>query len=300
MLLKKIVVAEDDDSIAHLVGMALGDAGYLCLRAKDGEEALAITRRELPDLLVLDVMMPKADGMEVARRLKADVISSRVPILMLTAMGKVDDKVRGFESGADDYLAKPFDLKELAARVKALIRSSRRERDRNPTSGLPGATAVDDHVGELLRQGAPCAVLHCDLLHFEAYSDLVGFKKAQDALSRLGNLLLGHTRGTTTGGTGAGGFIGHVGGDDFIVVVAPERAEPLAKELVEAFEARRAEFYEGNDLPGPGQPTRLELCIAVIDTSKTPVKSTDELALLISRAHARQRRESSGYTLYTA
>ena len=290
MLLKKIVVAEDDDSIAHLVGMALGDAGYLCLRAKDGEEALAMTRRELPDCLVLDVMMPKADGMEVARRLKADVISSRVPILMLTAMGKVDDKVRGFEAGADDYLSKPFDLKELAARVKALIRTSRRERDRDPTSGLPGATAVDDHVGALLKDGSPVAVLHCDLMNYDSYSDAVGFKRAGESLARLGNLILGHVRAGNFGG-----FTGHVGGDDFLVVCPPERAETLADQLIAAFEARRSEFYEGGQLPGPGQPTRIELCIAIVDTAQTPVRTTDELAVLIAHAHMTKRREGSSW-----
>src|SRR5688572_27854758 len=118
MLLKKIVVAEDDDSIAHLIAAALGDAGFLCLRARDGEEALTLTRREAPDLLILDLMMPRLDGIEVTRRLKADVLASRIPILMLTAMGGVDDRVKGLDAGADDYLGKPFDLRELAARVR--------------------------------------------------------------------------------------------------------------------------------------------------------------------------------------
>ena len=86
MLLKKIVIAEDDDAIAHMVSMALGDAGFLCLRARDGDEALKLVKAHDPDLLVLDVMMPRVDGLEVARRLKADVMWSRTPILMLTAL----------------------------------------------------------------------------------------------------------------------------------------------------------------------------------------------------------------------
>src|SRR3954454_476487 len=130
MLLKKIVIAEDDDAIAHMVSMALGDAGYLCLRARDGDEALKLVKAHDPDLLVLDVMMPRVDGLEVARRLKADVMWSRTPILMLTALAQVDDQVQGLEAGADAYMSKPFDLRELGARVKAMIRTARRERDR--------------------------------------------------------------------------------------------------------------------------------------------------------------------------
>ena len=166
MLLKKIVVAEDDDAIAHLVAAALGDAGFLCLRARDGDEAIALARREAPDLLILDVMMPHTDGLEVAKRLKADVIASRIPILMLTSLSAVDDRVKGLEAGADDYLAKPFDLRELTARVRALIRSAKRERDRNPTTNLPGSTAVEDHVALLLKQKAACALLYLDVDEF--------------------------------------------------------------------------------------------------------------------------------------
>src|SRR5947207_9170022 len=120
MLLKKIVVAEDDDGVAHMLAAALGDAGYLVLRARDGVEALAIVRAQLPDALILDVMMPKLGGIEVVRRLKADVVASQVPVLMLTSLDEVDDRVRGLDAGADDYLAKPFDFRELRARVGAL------------------------------------------------------------------------------------------------------------------------------------------------------------------------------------
>src|SRR5262249_56002217 len=98
MLLKKIVVAEDDDAIAHLVAAALGDSGFLCLRAHDGDEAIRLARREAPDLLILDVMMPHTDGLEVAKRLKADVIASRIPILMLTSLPPVDHPVQGLHA----------------------------------------------------------------------------------------------------------------------------------------------------------------------------------------------------------
>ena len=119
MLLKKIVVAEDDDAIAHLVTMALGDAGFLCLRARDGAEALSLVRVHAPDLLVLDVMMPRLDGLEVCRRLRA---KSSVPIIMLTAKAEEIDKVLGLEIGADDYITKPFSLREFRSRVKAALR----------------------------------------------------------------------------------------------------------------------------------------------------------------------------------
>src|SRR5262245_66132969 len=102
MLLKKIVVAEDDDGIAHMLAAALGDAGYLVLRARDGEEALARVRAQMPDALILDVMMPKLTGIEVVRRLKHDVVTSKVPVLLLTSLGVVDDTVTGRDAGVGD------------------------------------------------------------------------------------------------------------------------------------------------------------------------------------------------------
>jgi diguanylate cyclase (GGDEF)-like protein len=297
MLLKKIVVAEDDDAIAHLLAATLGDAGFLCLRAHDGEEALTLCRREVPDLLVLDVMMPKVDGLEVAKRLKADVLASRIPILMLTSLGAVADRVRGLDAGADDYLSKPFDLRELSARVRALIRASKRERDRNPTTNLPGAHAVEDHVDLLLKKKAPCALLYIDVDHFEAYADAFGFRKADDVVGELGGLILEQAR--AYGGGSA--FVGHVGGDDFVVVIdAPDRAEELAQDLVEAFDSRVARWYEG-DAGAQQMAKRMTLSIAVVDAQRADAKTTEELAKVLAQTkRASKKREGSNYVVWTA
>ena len=92
---------------------------------RDGEEALKLVKAHDPDLLVLDVMMPRVDGLEVARRLKADVMWSRTPILMLTALAQVDDQVQGLDAGADAYMSKPFDLRELGAAIDEVLRMKR-------------------------------------------------------------------------------------------------------------------------------------------------------------------------------
>jgi diguanylate cyclase (GGDEF)-like protein len=294
MLLKKIVVAEDDDAIAHLVAATLGDAGFLCLRAHDGEEAISMVRREAPDLLILDVMMPHVDGLEVAKRLKSDVLASRIPILMLTSLSAVDDRVKGLDAGADDYLSKPFDLRELSARVRALIRTTKRERERNPTTNLPGSTAVEDHVTLLLKKKAPHALLYLDIDHFEAYADAYGFRKADDVIAELGGLILERAR--AYGGSDA--FVGHVGGDDFVVIVGPENAEELAQDLVEAFDTRVPRWYSGDT--GPQQMARrMTLSIAVVDAKTAKADSADDLARVLAQAkRASKKREESNYVVW--
>ena len=115
-----ILVVEDDRRMAAFLDRALSYAGYRVAVTEDGERALAAAEARAPDLVVLDVMLPGIDGLEVARRLRAG--NSGVPILMLTAREGLDDRIEGLDSGADDYLAKPFALQELLARLRALLR----------------------------------------------------------------------------------------------------------------------------------------------------------------------------------
>jgi DNA-binding response OmpR family regulator len=273
MLLKKIVVAEDDDAIAHMVSMALGDAGFLCLRAFDGEEALRLVRAHDPDLLILDVMMPRVDGLEVARRLKADVMWSRTPILMLTALASVDNQVEGLDAGADAYMSKPFDLREFSARVRAMIRAARRERDRNPTTDLPGSRAIDNHLEERLKGGGPTAVLHIDVLQFDAYQDKIGFARSEDAVRAIGRLILEEARVVSEGGA----FVGHLGGSDFIAVIALAQGPTLAARLIEVAASKRAELF-------PGDPGALALVIALSSTEGLGPAGFDELGKRLGQA----------------
>ena len=115
----KILVVEDDETLQSVLKYNLTKEGYTVLTASDGLQALDITRREKPDLLILDLMLPKIDGLEVCRILRKEMI---VPILMLTARADEIDKIIGLEVGADDYMTKPFSMRELTARVRAMLR----------------------------------------------------------------------------------------------------------------------------------------------------------------------------------
>jgi DNA-binding response OmpR family regulator len=116
-----VLAADDDQDILGLIAFRLERSGYTVLQAHDGEEAWEIARTQLPDLAVLDVMMPKLDGFELTRRLRADEATRRMPIILLTARAQEDDVQRGFDAGADDYMRKPFSPQELRARVQAIL-----------------------------------------------------------------------------------------------------------------------------------------------------------------------------------
>ena len=117
-----ILVVEDEPAIQELIAVNLSFAGHKVLRADDAEQARLLIDAELPDLILLDWMLPGLSGLQMARQLRVDERTKEVPIIMLTAKGEETDKVEGLESGADDYITKPFSPKELMARIKAVLR----------------------------------------------------------------------------------------------------------------------------------------------------------------------------------
>ncbi len=116
---EKILVVDDEASIRRILETRLSMIGYTVVTAADGDEALAVYKKELPNLIILDIMMPKLDGYGVCQEIRKD---SDIPIIMLTALGDVADRITGLELGADDYVVKPFSPKELEARIKAILR----------------------------------------------------------------------------------------------------------------------------------------------------------------------------------
>jgi two-component system phosphate regulon response regulator PhoB len=120
-----VLVVEDEDALSALLHYNLDKEGYRVTIAADGEEALMLIDERAPDLMVLDWMLPKVSGVEVCRRLRARAETRNLPIIMLTARGEESDRIRGLDTGADDYVIKPFSMSELAARIRAVLRRIR-------------------------------------------------------------------------------------------------------------------------------------------------------------------------------
>ena len=140
----KILVVDDETSVTDLIGYNLKKAHYEVLVAHDGEAALQAAEKHKPDLILLDLMLPKIDGLDVCRQLRK---SSQVPIIMVTARGEETDRVIGLELGADDYLCKPFSMRELMARIKAVLRRNQKEITKSPTAAIltgPSGLALDE------------------------------------------------------------------------------------------------------------------------------------------------------------
>lgn len=121
---KKILIVEDEKELVKLIAFHMNIAGYETLSAKDGVEALEVCKLNKPDLIILDIMLPRIDGWEVCRRLKQDSQTSNIPIIILSALSDINDKLRGFDLGSDDYVTKPFSPRELVVRVRRVLARS--------------------------------------------------------------------------------------------------------------------------------------------------------------------------------
>jgi diguanylate cyclase (GGDEF)-like protein len=238
-----VLVVDDDPDVARFVEVNLRSAGYDVGLGGDGEEAVKRAIELRPDLVLLDVMMPKLDGFEVAERLRRDPRTASSSIIMLAAKALSSDKVRGLSSGADDYIIKPFDPVELLARVKGTLRRAREMRALSPLTGLPGNIRIQEEIQRLVAERVPFAVLYADLDHFKAFNDHYGFVRGDRAIDLLARLATDITHEVA----GPNGFIGHLGGDDFVIVVPPNHAEPVASALATRFDAHAPSLYEQDD-----------------------------------------------------
>ena len=159
----KILIVDDEIDILELVEFNLLKQGFRTLTAQDGEQALRLARKEKPDAIILDLMLPGINGLDVCRILKSDAATKDVPIIMLTARGEEEDIVKGLEMGADDYVTKPFSARELAARVRAVLRRMHRPAGHNSNVLRAGKIMVNTEELRVEYDGKPLSVSRREL-----------------------------------------------------------------------------------------------------------------------------------------
>ncbi|MEZ4649743.1 MAG: response regulator [Candidatus Eisenbacteria bacterium] len=239
----QILVVEDDSDLRKILRAILMREGYSVLTAGDGEEGLEVVEAHHPDLILLDVMMPKMDGRELCRRLKANVRTSQIPIIMLTAMSETNDRIGGLDLGANDYVTKPYEQRELLMRVRNLLDWGRLQRDANPLTGLPGNKGIEQQLRLRLETGGDFVFMYLDVDHFKPFNDFYSYQKG-DQIIRLLAFLLRQAVDDLGASTD---FVGHVGGDDFVVITQPDRAQQVGDWIIQRFDEQVPELYNEVD-----------------------------------------------------
>jgi len=184
-LSKTILVVEDEKEIRELLAHCLRKEGFAPILAPDGESALAKARKEKPDLVLLDILLPKADGLEVLRAIRSSPGIEATPVVMLTAKGEETDRVVGLELGADDYIAKPFSPREVVARIKAVIRRARpADREAETAPLVHGDLRMDPDRHEVLFRGEPVSLTTKEFRILQALLSSPGRVLSREAILR--------------------------------------------------------------------------------------------------------------------
>jgi two-component system cell cycle response regulator len=260
----RILVVDDHADNVELLRARLTARDYDVVTASDGDEALAIVEREAPDLILLDVMMPRVDGLEVARSIKENSNLPFIPIIMQTALDSSERRVQGLDAGADDYITKPIDFAELEARIRSLLRIKalqenleQRERELEEmnrrlltmaqTDGLTGVDNrryLEERLEEMFahstRLNEPLGCVMCDIDHFKSVNDEYGHHAGDAVLKEFAHVLTQHVREIDR--------VGRYGGEEFVVLLPNaevDEAVSFAERLRHAAEAHTFSFDGG-------------------------------------------------------
>lgn len=234
-----LLIVEDDLDISNMLRIYFTAQGYEVDVALRGTEALEKTRQVMPNLIILDIMLPDIDGYEVCRNLRLNTRTSHIPVIFLTQRDERSDRLQGLELGADNYITKPFDIDELKLYVQNAIARSERESLTDPQTGLPAGHLIEDRLRKIIRERKGWAFLDVRINYFEPFKDVYGFIAANDVL-RFAAMLIGEVV-DETGSTND--FIGHAGGDNFVIITSEEAMNAVRQRLKARFKEEVLTHY---------------------------------------------------------
>ena len=285
----RILVVDDEPPIREILKFQLENAGFIVSTAENGEEGLEEVQGNPPDLVLLDLMIPRMDGYEVCRRIKTAYDTRHIPVIILSARGELNEKLKGLENGANDYVTKPFSMPELLMRVRNVLSWSQSQREANPLTGLPGNVSIERELTQRIDSGDPFAFIYTDIDNFKAFNDYYGYARGDEAIKKTARTL---TEAVVECGHSSD-FVGHIGGDDFVIMTALERADGIARKVVELFNDVSRELFDAEDLERgylriqrrSGEVMRvtsLGITLAVVTNEKTNIRHIGEVADIAS------------------
>ncbi len=235
----RILVVEDDFDISNMLRIYFSGQQYEVQIAPRGSEALAMTRKQLPHLIILDIMLPDMNGYDVCRELRTTTRTSHIPIIFLTQKDERSDKIAGLELGADDYITKPFDIEELKLRVQNAIAAANRQAHIDSKSGLPTGRLIEDHLRSLMHTEKAWSYMDIKINQFDPFTEVYGFV-AGDEVLRFMALLMGEV--VDQAGT-PDDFMGHPGRDNFVAISHTPDPDTFKQHLTNRFNEEVKQHY---------------------------------------------------------
>ena len=291
-----ILVVEDEPTIAGLLKETLDIEGYYTVTLLNGEDAVQFALREMPQLIILDIMLPGIDGYEVVRQLRDHPKTMNVPIIVLSACVSHSNKTTAFELGVDNYITKPFDTDELLAQIRRQLRRTQ-QGSLSPLTQLPGGLQLERAISSKLNSSDLWSLLYLDLDNFKAFNDVYGFLAGNSMILLVGQVCqrVVYELGNVTD------FVGHIGGDDFLIMTTPDKAQLLYTQILNRYKEQSTALYRREDLErgsisGVDRKGRayqfplVSLSIGVVNNQLRHPHNLDEIGVLVAEAkrHAKQ------------
>jgi PleD family two-component response regulator len=284
----RLLMVEDDAGVAGTLRDYFAKQGYQVTHVTQGREALDYCNRQLPDLVLLDTTLPDVDGYTVCRELRAATRTSLLPIVFLSEERSLDNRVAGLEAGADDYVAKPFDIDELHLRIKAAIRAHQHFSMTDPKTNLPSGRLIEEQLRNLVR-AADWTLLYIGVDNVAPFNTEYGFVAGDEALRFAGNVI----QDTVTQFGTLDDFVGRASNEVFLVITKSGRVPILVDELREHFGAGVQLYYEaehrergGIEQPDGSLAPLMGFSIGVVSDKDGPFYDIQE----ITQAAAKKRR----------
>jgi diguanylate cyclase (GGDEF)-like protein len=274
---QRILLVDDEAHLVKVIKVRLESAGFSVLVARSGKEALRVVSEEHPDLIILDIVMPDIDGFQICNVLRSQYRTKHIPIIFLSAMRGVEDKIKGFNIGADDFLTKPFVSGELLARVNNILIKNSALKLSSPLTGLPGNVSIREETARRIGNGGYYSWIYFDLDNFKEYNDHYGFLQGDEVIQFVSEILVEALEEKGNGND----FLGHIGGDDFIIISTIDKTEDIAQFVIQKIEENSFRFFNDKELrvgyyehvkrDGTRSkiPTQLVITIAVINSDIT-------------------------------
>lgn len=283
-----LLIVEDDPGVADTLHDYFTQQGYQVTVVTQGQAALDYCARQLPDLVVLDTTLPDVDGYAVCRELRAATRTSLIPIIFLSEERSLSDRVAGLEAGADDYVAKPFDIDELHLRVKAAIRAHQHFSMTDPKTNLPSGRLIEEQLRNLVR-AADWTLLYIGVDNVASFNAEYGFVAGDEALRFAGDVI----QDTVTQFGTLKDFVGRASNEVFLVITRSGQVGTMVDQLRKRFEAGVQPYYKaehreqgGIEQPDGSLAPLMGFSIGVVSDKDGPFYDIQE----ITQAAARMRR----------
>jgi diguanylate cyclase (GGDEF)-like protein len=241
---RRVLVVDDDPEVIQILGVNLEHANFEVISARNGTEALAMATKERPDLILLDIVLPDMDGLNVCRQLKESPQTSQIPIIAISAKAGSEDRMAGMAAGVEQYIPKPFNPAEVVALVQACFKRMELDDSTNSLTGLANRTQINNRLTALIKQTKPFAALYIDIDCFRVFNSVYGFGQGDQAIQLLADILYEAVQlfGNPDD------LVAHCDGDNFIVISTPQKARILCQTIIANFDSRIRTLYKQEDL----------------------------------------------------